>query len=165
MTPEEIIVRRAIKELSGKHRIGLSPGMPQMLIPCLAADACVYQLTDLSETPPRLDAIVLEAAEVTEDGFAAPAFGSASASAEADRWIALMLQTDSSGHPRIVRQRRYPAAGSVRVQLVITEQAVVEVTDQGLVLREIRPGVATDTVKKETRASLHVADDIKLMEL
>jgi len=33
------------------------------------------------------------------------------------------------------------------------------------VLTEIRPGIATDEVKKETAASLHVADDLKLMEL
>ena len=51
------------------------------------------------------------------------------------------------------------------VALIITEMGVVEISQVGLVLKEVAPGVATDDIKMKTGASLHIADDIKLMEL
>ena len=51
------------------------------------------------------------------------------------------------------------------LSLIITELGVIEIADLGLILREVAPGVAVDETKRKTAASLHVADDIKLMEM
>jgi acetate CoA/acetoacetate CoA-transferase beta subunit len=47
------------------------------------------------------------------------------------------------------------------VNLIVTELGVIEVTEQGLVLREIFSGTSPDDVKKWTEASLHIADNLR----
>ena len=47
----------------------------------------------------------------------------------------------------------------------MTDIAVMEVTPQGLVLRELAPGWTADDVQGETEPTLIVADDLREMEL
>ena len=47
------------------------------------------------------------------------------------------------------------------VDLIVTELAVIEVTPEGLVLREVAPGVTPEAVQKVTEAKLRVAEDLK----
>ena len=81
------------------------------------------------------------------------------------KWIAVTLHTDQDGQSKLVKECRGDTVLSERVGLIITELGVIEVNSVGLVLREVAPGVATDDVRLKTQASLHVADDIRLMEL
>ena len=45
--------------------------------------------------------------------------------------------------------------------MIVTELAVIEVTPEGLVLREVAPGVTPEAVQKVTEAKLRVAEDLK----
>ena len=47
--------------------------------------------------------------------------------------------------------------------LIVTDMAVIEVTDDGLVLKEFTPGWAPAEIQEQTGAKLKVADDIKEM--
>jgi 3-oxoacid CoA-transferase subunit B len=45
--------------------------------------------------------------------------------------------------------------------LIVTEVAVIEVTPQGLVLREVAPGVTPEQVQAATEPQLRIAPDLK----
>ena len=49
------------------------------------------------------------------------------------------------------------------VDLVVTELAVIELTEQGLVLKEVAPGVSVADVVKNTEAELIIPDTVPEM--
>ena len=165
MKPQEVIVRRVAKEISGRQRVALGRGIPELLADVMPPGTEVVRLDGAASNPADFSVAVIEPAEVSQAGDLCLEAGSLSPDIEVENWVAVMLQTDPHGHPRIVRRCSRPVFRPRCVSKIITENGVIEVTNKGLVLTEIRPGIATDQVKKETAASLHVADDLKLMEL
>ncbi|HET8993757.1 MAG TPA: CoA transferase subunit B [Rhodococcus sp. (in: high G+C Gram-positive bacteria)] len=68
--------------------------------------------------------------------------------------IVLMEHTDKSGAPKIVDTCSLPLTGEGVVQRIITNLAVIDVTDNGLALRECAPGVTEEQVRAATGAPL-----------
>jgi 3-oxoacid CoA-transferase subunit B len=85
--------------------------------------------------------------------------------AGAKRVIIAMEHTTRDGQPKILKKCRLPLTGVAVVDLIVTEMAVIEVTPQGLVLREVAPGLTPADVQKATEATLTVASDLKVMEV
>ena len=74
----------------------------------------------------------------------------------AKRVVALMEQVARDGAHKIVDECTLPLTGRGCVQRIITDLAVIDVTDRGLVLRELAPGVDAEQVQASTGPPLTV---------
>jgi 3-oxoacid CoA-transferase subunit B len=81
------------------------------------------------------------------------------------RVIIAMEHATKDGAPKIMTKCTLPLTGVEVVDLIVTELAVIEVTPQGLVLREVAPGMTPEAVQKLTEAKLKVAPDLKTISI
>ncbi len=79
----------------------------------------------------------------------------------AKRIVVLMEHVAKDGSPKIVRECTLPLTGASVVDRIITDLAVLDVTAEGLVLKELAPGVGPDEVLRATGPKLIVASDLR----
>lgn len=75
--------------------------------------------------------------------------------------VFLCMQHTAKGAPKIVEECTYPLTTPRCVDRIYTDLAVIDVTDEGLVITELAPGVTFDYVQKRTAAPLLVSSDIQ----
>lgn len=83
----------------------------------------------------------------------------------AKKVIVCMTHTTRDGQPKIVKECSSPLTAPQCVDLIITDVAVIEVTKEGLVLKEVVPGWTPEEVQAITEPKLIVSPDLKEMEL
>ncbi|MCU1420423.1 MAG: scoB2, partial [Microbacteriaceae bacterium] len=79
----------------------------------------------------------------------------------ARRGIVLMEHVARDGSAKIMVECTLPLTGRRVVDRIITDLAVIDVTPDGLVLREVAPGLTPADVQAVTDAPLTIADDVR----
>ena len=70
------------------------------------------------------------------------------------RVVVIMDHTDKAGNSKLLHKCTLPLTGVHCVQRIITNLGVFDVTDKGLTVAEIAPGVTLDEIKAKTEAKL-----------
>jgi len=76
--------------------------------------------------------------------------------------IIIMDHVTRDGNPKILPECSLPLTGKGVVDKIVTERAVIEVTDDGLVLCEVASGFTVEDIIASTAAPLKVADDVQM---
>jgi 3-oxoacid CoA-transferase subunit B len=84
--------------------------------------------------------------------------------ASARRVVVIMDHAAKGGAPKILRECNLPLTGRSVVHRIITDLATIDVTSEGLILREVAPGVSAREVQERTEPTLKVASDLTPMK-
>jgi len=87
--------------------------------------------------------------------------GSMDLSVGAKNLFIAMEHITTTGEPKILKRCTYPLTAQRVVKKIFTNLAVIDVTHEGLVLREVAPGLTSEEVQSITEAELIVAEDLK----
>lgn len=77
--------------------------------------------------------------------------------------IVVMFHTTKSGEPKLLRTCTYPLTARRCVSWVVTNLALIQVDQEGFLLREVAPGITLAEVQAATGAPLRVAADLREM--
>jgi len=122
----------------------------------------------------HIDMTVLGGLEVDERGYLAnwmvpgqmiPGMGGAMDLVSGSRKVVVAMIHQARGLAKIVPECTLPLTALRRVDLIVTELAVIEPTASGLVLRERAPGVTVEEIIRATSARLLLADSVVEMFL
>lgn len=91
--------------------------------------------------------------------------GSMDLVAGAKRVVVAMEHTTRDGRPKILKQCKLPLTGTRVVNMIVTELAVIDVTPQGLLLKEIAAGTSAEAAQKLTEPPLQVSANLRAYDL
>lgn len=80
----------------------------------------------------------------------------------AEKIIVMMEHVNRAGEPKILKECVLPLTGKQVVDRIITDRAVIDVTDSGLHLKEVAKGYSITEVLKSTEPQLVIDDQVKL---
>ncbi len=95
----------------------------------------------------------------------APGMGGAMDLVAGAKRVVVAMQHAAKGQSKIVPTLSLPPTAARRVSLVVTELAVIEPTDEGLLLRERAPGVGVEEIVANTGAKLILPQDVPEMPI
>lgn len=122
----------------------------------------------------HVDATVLGALQVDEEGNLAnwmipgkmvPGMGGAMDLVVGAKKVIVAMTHTAKGSIKILKKCSLPLTAKAQVNLIVTEMGVMEVTEDGLVLKEINPEFTSEDVQAVTEAKLIISENLKKMEI
>ncbi|WP_297597501.1 3-oxoacid CoA-transferase subunit B [uncultured Cetobacterium sp.] len=122
----------------------------------------------------HVDATVLGALQVDEKGNLAnwmvpgkmvPGMGGAMDLVVGAKKVIIAMEHTAKGSPKILKNCTLPLTAANEVNLIVTEKGVLEVTEKGLLLKEISPFSSVEDIIATTEATIIVDDNLKTMEV
>jgi acetate CoA/acetoacetate CoA-transferase beta subunit len=122
----------------------------------------------------HVDITVLGALEVDQEGNLAnwivpgkmvPGMGGAMDLVTGAKKVIVAMQHTGKGEPKILKKCRLPLTARAQVDLIVTELCVLEVTKEGLVLKEMHKDTNVEEIRALTEAELIISENIKIMEV
>lgn len=118
----------------------------------------------------HVDATILGALQVDEKGDLAnwmipgkltPGMGGAMDLLIGAKKVILAMEHTAKGRHKIMKECNLPLTAAGQVNIIITEMGVMEITPEGIVLKEINPVFTVEEVQAATEAKLIISEDIK----
>jgi len=123
----------------------------------------------------HVDLTILGAMEVSEDGDIANwkipgkmvkgMGGAMDLVASAENIIVAMMHTNKRGESKLLKKCSLPLTGVACVKKIVTNLAVLEVTEKGFKLLERAPGISVEDIRNATEGTLIIEGDIPEMKL
>lgn len=122
----------------------------------------------------HLQATVLGALQVDEKGNLAnwmvpgvmvPGMGGAMDLVGGAKRVIIAMNHTAKGEKKILKQCTLPLTAAGKVSLIVTEMAVMEVTADGLLLKEVHPEFTVEQVVEATEATLIIPETVKPMRV
>ena len=85
--------------------------------------------------------------------------------ASADNIIVAMMHTNKAGESKLLKKCSLPLTGVNCVKKIVTNHAVLDVTENGFKLLERAPGVSVEEIKAATEGNLIIEGDIPEMKV
>lgn len=118
----------------------------------------------------HVDATILGALEVDQHGNLSnwivpgkmvPGMGGAMDLVVGAKKVIIAMQHTQKGAHKILKECRLPYTAVGVVDMIITEMGVMEITKDGIVLKEVNPGYTIEEVQTATEAELILAEDLR----
>ncbi|MFP7296257.1 CoA-transferase [Neobacillus niacini] len=163
---KHLIAKRIAEELMDGDVVHLSTGLPQLVADYVVDKKVKIILQSLMSCGGHIDFAVLEALEVDEKGNLAIDIASSIGSGldlitRANKVLIAMTHSSKDGTPKILRECRLPLTAVGQVELIVTNLGVIEVTPNGLLLKEMASGVGLEDILSQTEADLFISDELK----
>lgn len=120
----------------------------------------------------HVDVSILGALQVDEKGDLAnwmipgkltPGMGGAMDLLVGAKRVILAMEHTAKGNHKIMKKCTLPLTAAGQVNMIITEMGVMDITSEGIVLKEINPEFTVEQVQEATEAKLIIAKDLKSM--
>lgn len=85
--------------------------------------------------------------------------------ASAENIIVAMMHTNRKGESKLLTECTLPLTGVACVKKIVTDLAVLDVVEDGFLLREYAPGVSIQEIKEKTQGKLLIASEVVQMKI
>ena len=98
-------------------------------------------------------------------GKMAPGMGGAMDLVVGAKRVILTMEHTQKGNHKILKECTLPLTAAGQVNMIITEMGVMDITPEGIVLRELHPEFTVEDVQAATEAKLIISPDLKPMDV
>ena len=156
----EVIAKRVAQEFHDGYVVNLGIGLPTLVANYVGDMDVIFQSENgcigVGPAPEKGNL-----ANWMIPGKKVPGMGGAMDLVVGAKHVIVAMEHTSNGGIKILKECKLPLTAVGVVNLIITEKAVFEVTDKGLVLKEITPYSSLEDIRATTEADFIISDELK----